>query len=72
MPLSAEHKRKISQGLIKYHSTCKAKNPKSEIDKEISRLLRIADKNIKQSQNKKNKIKEAERRKKLKKLINKK
>ena len=59
MPLSAEHKRKISQGLIKYHSTCKAKKPKSEIDKEISRLQRIADKNIKKSQNKK-KIKEAE------------
>jgi len=53
MPLSAEHKRKISQGLIKYHSTCKAKKPKSDIQKEIIRLQRKADKNIenKQKQN---------------------
>lgn len=50
MPLSAEHKRKISQGLIKYHSTCKAKKSKSDIQKEISRLKRRADTNIKQSQ----------------------
>jgi|DEB0MinimDraft_6_1074348.scaffolds.fasta_scaffold00755_8 hypothetical protein len=50
MPLSAEHKRKISQGLIKYHSSCKAKKPKSQIEKEISRLQRRADTNIKQSQ----------------------
>ena len=57
MPLSKEHKRKISQGLIKYHSTCKAKKPKSEIDKEISRLQRIADKNIKKSQKNKSKKK---------------
>jgi len=53
MPLSAEHKRKISNGLIKYHSTCKAKKPKSDIQKEIIRLQRKADKNIenKQKQN---------------------
>jgi len=53
MPLSAEHKRKISQGLIRYHSTCKAKKPKSDIQKEIIRLQRKADKNIenKQKQN---------------------
>jgi len=53
MPLSAEHKRKISNGLIKYHSSCKAKKPKSDIQKEIIRLQRKADKNIenKQKQN---------------------
>mgnify|MGYP003627855074 FL=1 len=53
MPLSAEHKRKISQGLIKYHSTCKAKKPKTEIQKEILRLQKRADNNIsdKQKQN---------------------
>ena len=53
MTLSADHKRKISQGLIRYHSTCKAKKPKSDIQKEIIRLQRKADKNIenKQKQN---------------------
>jgi len=50
MPLSAEHKRKISQGLIKYHSSCKAKKPKSQIKKEISRLQKRSDNQNKQSQ----------------------
>jgi len=50
MPLSAEHKRKISQGLIKYHSSCKAKKPKSKIQKEISRLQKRSDNQSKQSQ----------------------
>jgi hypothetical protein len=50
MPLSAEHKRKISQGLIKYHSSCKAKKPKSQIQKEISRLQKRSDNQNKQSQ----------------------
>ena len=53
MTLSADHKRKISQGLIKYHSSCKAKKPKSDIQKEIIRLQKRADNNIsdKQKQN---------------------
>jgi len=66
MPLSAEHKRKISQGLIKYHSSCKAKKPKTEIQKEILRLQKRADRDIL------NKDKEKLRKEiiKLKKIIN--
>ena len=45
-PLSSEHKRKISQSLIKYHSTCKAKKPTTQIQKEILRLQKKADKDI--------------------------
>ena len=66
-PLSSEHKRKISQSLIKYHSSCKAKKPKSEIQKEILRLQKRADRDIL------NKDKEKLRKEiiKLKKMINK-
>lgn len=44
MPLSPEHRRKISESLIRYHSTCKPKKPKTEIQKEIKRLEKRADK----------------------------
>jgi len=50
MPLSADHKRKISEGLRKYHSTCKAKKPKSDIQKEIIRLQKRADRKISDKQ----------------------
>ncbi len=50
MALSADHRRKISEGLRKYHSTCKAKKPKSDIQKEIIRLQRKADKDIQNKQ----------------------
>jgi len=52
MPLSKEHKRKISKGLIKYHKTCKAKKPKSDIDKEINRLKKKSDKITEQNKKK--------------------
>lgn len=46
MPLSKEHKAKISAGLKKYHSTCKKKPMKQAktINKEISNLMKMSDK----------------------------
>ena len=32
-----EHKLKISEGMRKYHNTCKPKKPKSEVDKNIKK-----------------------------------
>jgi len=48
-----EHKLKISEGMRKYHNTCKPKKPKSEVDKEIGRLMKRVDKNIKKEKKKK-------------------
>ena len=45
MPLSKEHKAKISAGLKRYHSTCKKpKKQAKTIDQEISNLLKMSDK----------------------------
>ena len=59
--------KKNKKSLIKYHSSCRAKKPKTEIQKEILRLQKRADRDIL------NKDKEKLRKEiiKLKKMINK-
>lgn len=52
MPLSPEHKRKISEGLRKYHASCNPKKPKTELQKEINRLQKISDRVVKEDKKK--------------------
>jgi hypothetical protein len=72
MPLSAEHKRKISEGLKRYHKSCAGNKKNKMVRKEAESFFKRADIALKkQSQNDKNKMLRKqldEKRKKLKKL----